>query len=63
MTERTFYCVSMVIHDDLRTEMHISTVVADTKPENTSCSTSRADYYKDYFDTKEEAEKFYRDNL
>lgn len=62
MEKKVFYCVGMTIYDNGRSVMHISTVEADTKPENTFVSTTRADYYKDYFDTEREAQQFYDDN-
>ncbi len=61
--KNTYYCVSNVIRDDLKSEAHISTVEAETKPESTCHSTSRADYYKDYFDTLAEAEQFIEESL
>lgn len=58
----TFYCVSTTIYDCGRTTLCISHVEAEEKPKNSFKSTPRADYYNDYFDTAEEAEKFYADN-
>lgn len=61
--KNTYYCVSNVIRDDLKSEAHIFTVEAETKPESTCHSTRRADYYKDYFDTLAEAEQFIEESL
>lgn len=55
--EQIYYCVSMTIKGNSH-EAHISKVLAKSKPENTFHSTDRADYYKDYFDSYEEAEAF-----
>lgn len=54
----TYHCVCMTIYDNGGSECHISTIEAETKPESEFKSTSRRDIYKDYFDTKEEAETF-----
>lgn len=58
----TFYCVSTTIYDSGRAALCINRVEAEKKPENTFKSTPRADYYNDYFNTAEEAEKYYTDN-
>lgn len=61
--KNTYYCVSNVITDDLKSNTHISTVEAETKPQSTFRSTNRADYYKDYFDSLAEAEQFIEESL
>ena len=55
---KVFYCVSMTIYEDLRVETHISSVAAYPKPKSSYKETHRADYYLDYFNTLEEAQKF-----
>lgn len=62
MEEKTYYVVSSVI-TETRASVHLAgTVKAAEKPETKFRSTNRADYYLDYFDTLEEAEKFCNDN-
>lgn len=54
----TYYCVCMAILDNGGSDCHIYTVEAETKPKSEFKSTRRRDVYKDYFDTREEAEEF-----
>lgn len=56
---KTFWCVTTAVYDDGRIAANItSTVEAVSKPENDSRSTARKDIYKDWFGSREEAEKF-----
>lgn len=60
--KREFYAVLTTITDTKSTVTLLGKVMAEAKPENEFKSTNRADYYKDYFNTKEEAEKFMNEN-
>lgn len=56
---RTFYCVATTIRDNGQCSCNIvCTVEAETKPENKCKSTSRADYYTDWFEMLEDAQRF-----
>lgn len=56
--KREFYAVLTTITDTKSTVTLLGKVMAETKPDNEFKFTNRADYYKDYFSTKEEAERF-----
>lgn len=58
---KTYHAVAMTIGRSTTTR-YMGEVQAETKPESTVKSTARADYYMDYFDTKEEAERFVAEN-
>lgn len=66
MEEKTYYVVSTVIsgtRSTIRSTVNMAgTVKATEKPETKFRSTKLADYYLDYFDTLEEAEKFRNEN-
>ena len=62
MEEKTFFVVSTVITGSKASVRLAGTVSATEKPETKFRSTSRADYYLDYFDSLEEAEKFCEEN-
>ena len=56
---RTFSCVTSSFDDRGRVAAAITrTVEAAEKPENNCSSTGRKDIYNDWFDSREEAEKF-----
>lgn len=58
-TMKTFYCVATTIKDNGQCSCKIiDSIEAETKPESKYKSTSRADYYTDWFGTLEEAQKF-----
>lgn len=55
----TYYCVATTIKDNGQVSCNIiNSMEAEKKPENTFKSTSRVDYYCDWFGTLEEAQKF-----
>lgn len=55
----TFYCVATTVMDNGKCLCNIvASVEAETKPQGKVKSTSRADYYTDWFGTLEEAQKF-----
>ncbi len=57
-----FWCVSSSFDDRGRGSASIVDVIdADMKPEGSFRSTSRKDYYTDWFDSKEEAEEFVKE--
>lgn len=59
---KRWYGVTSWFDDKGRSGAAITTVVeSETKPENTSTSTSRRDIYLDYFDSLEAAEKHVED--
>ncbi len=58
----TYHAVSMTVGERGTFIKYAGEVQAETKPENSMTSTARADYYMDYFDTKEEAEEFIAEN-
>lgn len=56
---RTFYCVATTVKDNGQCSCSIvDSVEAETKPENKCKSTSRANYYTDWFETLEDAQRF-----
>lgn len=56
---KIYYCVATTIKDDGRaTQNLVEERTCETKPENKCKTTSRADYYLDWFDTLEEAQLF-----
>lgn len=56
---KTFYCVSTVVRDNGQCSCNIvDAVESEMKPENKCKSTSRADYYTDWFETLEDAQRF-----
>ncbi len=56
---KRYWCVTTSFDDKGRVVSNITNVVeADEKPENSFTSTSRKDIYNDWFDSREEAEKF-----
>lgn len=57
-TRRQFYAVLTTITDTKSTATLMGMVRAEDKPEGEFKSTNRADYYIDYFNTKEEAQRF-----
>lgn len=60
---KIYYCVSTTILDSGKVLMNLVTSrAAIEKPNNTSKSTNRGDYYLDWFDSKEEAENFIKNN-
>lgn len=59
----TYYCVATTVFNSGKTIMDlVASKTAENKPENTFKSTDRAEYYCDWFDTKEEAENFITEN-
>lgn len=56
---KTYWCVTTSVDDRGRVVANITnTVEAVSKPENSSESTSRKDIYNDWFESREEAQKF-----
>ncbi len=56
---KTWYCVVSAYHDDGSvTAGIVNTVEADEKPENYHEEAKGKDVYCDWFDSREEAEKF-----
>ena len=61
--KKKFYAVSTIIKDcDIICNL-IGSIYAEEKPANSFKSKNRADYYIDWFDSKEEAEKFVKNPL
>lgn len=59
----TYYCVATTVFNSGKTIMNlVASQTAESRPENTFKSTNRADYYCDWFDTKEDAENFIAEN-
>ena len=60
---KVFYCVATTIFSSGNTIMNIvASQAAEERPANGCKSTNRADYYYDWFDSKEEAEIFITEN-
>lgn len=60
---KVFYCVATTVFSSGKTVMNIvASQTAEERPANSFKSTNRADYYCDWFDSKEEAEKFIAEN-
>ena len=60
---RTFYCVTTTIRDNGQCSCNIvHSVEAEIKPESKYKSTSRADYYTDWFERLEDAQNFVETN-
>lgn len=60
---KVFYCVATTVFSSGKTVMNIvASQAAEERPANSFKSTNRADYYCDWFDSKEEAEKFITEN-
>lgn len=60
---KVFYCVATTVFSSGKTVMNIVTSqAAEERPANSCKSTNRADYYCDWFDSKEEAENFITEN-
>ena len=58
---KTYYCVATTVHDSgTVTSNVIDCIETKEKPQSTMKSTSRADYYSDWFEFLEEAEEFAR---
>ena len=56
---KTYWCVTTSVDDRGRVVANITnTVEAVSKPENSSESKSRKDIYNDWFESREEAQKF-----
>lgn len=56
---KTYYCVATTIPDRGKSVISlVNTMLSKEKPSNSFKSTSRADYYLDWFDTEEEAKDF-----
>lgn len=58
----TYHAVAMTIGPRRCSTRYMGEIQAETKPESTVKSTGTTDYYMDYFDTKEDAERFVADN-
>lgn len=60
---KKYYAVTSVIYDDGKVTMRITdTVCAVHRPKNVSKSLARKDIYVDWFDSKEEAENYIKEN-
>lgn len=59
---KTFHAVAITIGPVRSTTRYVGEVQAEKKPESTVKSTGSTDYYMDYFDTQEEAERFVAEN-
>lgn len=60
---KVFYCVATTVFSSGKTVMNlVASQAAEERPANSFKSTNRADYYCDWFDSKEEAEKFITEN-
>ena len=56
---KTYYCVATTIRDNAPVTSHIIDIKeAEEKPKSTMKSTPRADYYCDWFESREDAEEF-----
>jgi len=56
---KTYYCVTASVDDRGTVKAAITNVIqAVCKPDNISTSLKRKDVYKDWFDSRDEAEKF-----
>lgn len=58
----TYHAVTTTVGEHGCFIKYAGEVQAEAKPENSVKSPARADYYMDYFDTKEEAEEFIAEN-
>ena len=63
MNKKTFYAVATTVFADGRTIVRLAGTQIDwVRPQKKFHSTPRADRYIDWFDTKEEAERFVAEN-
>lgn len=58
----TYHAVAMTIGLIRCSTRYMGKIQAETKPESTVKLIGTTDYYMDYFDTKEDAERFVADN-
>ncbi len=56
--KKTYYCVSTEFYDDGAVKAAITSSIREEKPQSTYRELSKMDAYKDWFDTKAEAEEF-----
>ena len=58
-TMKTYYCVTSAVDDHGRMTAAVTeSVEAEQRPKNTCTSTRRKDIYKDWFESRKEAEEF-----
>lgn len=58
---KTFYCVTTRFFDSGRVKAIMYQIEANEKPQNTMVENNLCDQYNDYFDTYEEAYKFWEE--
>lgn len=59
---KTFWCVTTKFFDSGYVKATLYKVEAERKPKNETAENKMCDEYRDYFDSYEEARKFYEDS-
>lgn len=59
---KTYYCVSTKFFDSGRVKAVMYDIKAEEKPKNQQVENNLCDEYRDYFDTYEEARKFWEES-
>jgi hypothetical protein len=61
-TMKKFYYVEQKVFDNGKVQTHIGEIEADSKPDDVNKDTVKYDLYRNYFDDKGAADKFYKEN-